>query len=475
VRATRGPAEPNFGSAEGAKWVFKEMRSNGGCRYITMGKQEQVSGRIAVGLETFRANPSKFLAISFQEDMVSWPADQQKYTLLERKGTKGYTAAASPDGWMKVVMAQYQRLPPLDDLGSVNDGYTDRMAYAGYLLHSAQNKPICPGRGHGVGDVPDLKIIGDVDPSDIRQGGVGDCWLLSGISSLAEFDGAVHKLFNKTPNLPSMPTPAPNTYTITLWDLPTWTQKDIVVDERLACRADASGILGCQPSVDGELWPCYLEKAVSIHCGGWDKIDGGACTRAWAMLTGCRDQYQIRRNPGSGKFMCLGWFNPNEQRYETIGNSPHDGFRGLWPMEWPAVGGGGRRSSEVSEEELFEKMCHWDDENYILAAGTRAGSDSEDTDGIIDGHAYSILEVVNDACGTGVDLVKMRNPHGKNEIDNGEWDDDGPGWRRYPQVKQALNPKVADNGVFWVSKQEFFKYFVSVFLSASDMTRFVHS
>ena len=120
-------------------------------------------------------------------------------------------------------------------------------------------------------------------------------------------------------------------------------------------------------------------------------------------------------------------------------------------------------------------MCHWDDENYILAAGTRAGSDSEDTDGIIDGHAYSILEVVNDACGTGVDLVKMRNPHGKNEIDNGEWDDDGPGWRRYPQVKQALNPKVADNGVFWVSKQEFFKYFVSVFLSASDMTRFVHS
>ena len=70
VRATRGPAEPNFGSAEGAKWVFKEMRSNGGCRYITMGKQEQVSGRIAVGLETFRANPSKFLAISFQEDMV---------------------------------------------------------------------------------------------------------------------------------------------------------------------------------------------------------------------------------------------------------------------------------------------------------------------------------------------------------------------------------------------------------------------
>ena len=26
----------------------------------------------------------------------------------------------------------------------------------------------------------------------------GDCWLLSAISSMAEFDGAVHKMFEKT-------------------------------------------------------------------------------------------------------------------------------------------------------------------------------------------------------------------------------------------------------------------------------------
>ena len=60
-----------------------------------------------------------------------------------------------------------------------------------------------------------------------------------------------------------------------------------------------------------------------------------------------------------------------------------------------------------------------DDENYILAAGTRQGSDENSTDGIVDGHAYSVLHVVNDACGTGIDLIKMRNPHGKNEISNG--------------------------------------------------------
>ena len=64
-----------------------------------------------------------------------------------------------------------------------------------------------------MGDVPSLKFVGDVDPSDISQGGVGDCWLLSGISSLAEFDGAIARLFRKTEGLermPQDPSPHPN-------------------------------------------------------------------------------------------------------------------------------------------------------------------------------------------------------------------------------------------------------------------------
>ena len=94
----------------------------------------------------------------------------------------------------------------------------------GYKLHNQDNHALCPGRGVGVGDLPTLKIIGDVDPCDISQGSVGDCWLLSGISSLAEFDGAVKRLFRKTPELDCRPLDGPNTYTITLWDLATWTE-----------------------------------------------------------------------------------------------------------------------------------------------------------------------------------------------------------------------------------------------------------
>ena len=124
----------------------------------------------------------------------------------------------------------------------------------------------------------------------------------------------------------------PNSYTVSLYDLATWqevrtspspspsprpspspipnphphpnpnptpnpNQVDVVVDERLARKPDGTGLLGCEPSRDGELWACYLEKAVAAHCGGWDKIDGGQCTHAWALLTGCKAQLYPDPNP----------------------------------------------------------------------------------------------------------------------------------------------------------------------------------
>jgi len=352
------------------------------------------------------------------------------------------------------------------------------MSYAGYALHHERNPPLSPGRGMGVADVPSLKIIGDIDPSDVVQGSVGDCWLLSAISSLAEFDGAVEHLFRKTDDLANRPYDGPNTYTITLWNLETggeWEEVDIVIDERLASAADGTGLLGCSPSLDGELWVCYLEKALAIHCGGWDAIDGGFCTHGWRLLTGCQEQYTILKEKSTGKYKCLGTYNPNDDVWEDLSNSPHGGFSGLWPMRWPELGreeGEDDLHLQLSEEELFTRMCAWDDENYVVGAGTRSGSDKENTDGIVDGHAYSVIACHNDVAGTEFDLIKMRNPHGRGEFQTGMWDDDGPGWDEYPEVREALQPQAADDGIFYVSKEEFFVYFQTVYVCAKSMTEF---
>merc|ERR1719195_829058 len=120
-------------------------------------------------------------------------------------------------------------------------------------------------------------------------------------------------------------------------------------------------------------------------------------------------------NDGQG-FQCLGALNPNTGRWEQLANSPHDGFNGLWPMPWPEVGGGGDLDLRVSNDEFFERMCAWDDQNYILGCGTKSGSDTQSTDGIVDGHAYTILTCVNNAGGTEFDLIKVRNPWGQGEF-----------------------------------------------------------
>eukprot|EP01049_Picozoa_sp_SAG25_P015585 SAG25_NODE_3219_length_1167_cov_1.446629_1_plen_156_part_10 len=156
---------------------------------------------------------------------------------------------------MTCVLAEYERLPPLplDVFAANGDAFTDSFEYQGVALPSQ-----APGRGMGLLDAPELKLIGDIDPSDVKQGGVGDCWLLSAISALAEFDGAVRRLFHHTAATPTgggesesgdsvvvrMPLDdgnaarGVNKYTVTLFDLTTWLPVDVVVDERLAARPD---------------------------------------------------------------------------------------------------------------------------------------------------------------------------------------------------------------------------------------------
>jgi len=150
-------------------------------------------------------------------------------------------------------------------------------------------------------------------------------------------------------------------------------------------------------------------------------------------------------------------------------------------MKWPDVGAeygpcvdGEDEFHDVSADDLFKKIAAWDANNYIIGAGTGgSGDDTKDTDGIVDGHAYTVLRALEDVAGSGFDMVQVRNPHGHGELENGYWDDDGPGWDEHPSVKKALRPVQRDDGIFWMSKEEFFKYFHNIYLCAKDMSEFL--
>ena len=420
--------EDPFSNTDPSKWKCSEIKYTGSAKYEAIGSQEKTKGKpITKGIKTFKTNPEKYVAMFYQTSMLEWPEDQQEYTYIHRSGTKGYRPeGVSKNGWMTMLLQEYEALPPFKDNElpkQHRDKYTDTILqkFCGKKLHSGKsNKPILPGRGMGICDAPNVKIIGDVDPSDIHQGQVGNCWMLSGISSLAEFDGGVKRLFRKTKNLHEMPRDGPNTYIITLWDLPTWTEVDIVIDERLCASPNGVGLLASKPSIDGELWVCYLEKALAAHCGGWDRIVGGQCTHAWALMTGCKEQYMISKNKRTGKYTCCGKYNRYENKWKKHTNSPHDCDQSMWSVPWPEVGGGGDK--ELDQEELFMRMCAWDDVNYIVGAGTTGVSDKHSTEGMVDNHAYSVIECINDVAGTDIDLIKVRNPWGKGEIEDGEFE-----------------------------------------------------
>ncbi|CAE7791797.1 DEK1 [Symbiodinium sp. CCMP2456] len=459
------PYTIDWSKARSTNWQFEEVKGPGSFFYKFAPVIDKVQGPIEEGRTKLRERPSEFEGLMYQSNMVDWPKDQQKYDLIKRTES-GYRFKPGTEPNFTFVQAKYMALKPHSEIGEFErDAFTDKMHFRGQRLAAACH----PGRGQGVCDVPHIKLIGEIHPNDIVQGSVGDCWLLSAISALSEFEGAIAKIFRKTNQIDRLPRDAPTKYTVTLYDLKSWSPVDIEIDERLCMLPDGSDLLGAHPSYDAELWACYLEKAVAIHCGGWDELDGGQCPHAWRILTGCNDQY-VFMDDGDG-FECWGKFNPNTETWEPMENSIKKSSQTIWRMDWPEVGGGGDKRTKCGHNEMFERMCAWDDQNYVMAAGTKPGSDTNTTDGIVDGHAYTVITCLNDVAGTTHDLIKVRNPWGRGEFTSGEWCDDGPGWKKHPEVKQVCKPVNANDGVFWVSKEEFFKYFKTIYLCATDMKK----
>jgi hypothetical protein len=146
-----------------------------------------------------------------------------------------------------------------------------------------------------------------------------------------------------------------------------------------------------------------------------------------------------------------------------------EGEKTIWRTKWPL---GDDSDADISTGELFHKMSTWSAANYLMGAGTKGESDANTTSGLVDDHAYSVVKCLHHVAGTKVNMVQVRNPWGKGEIEDGEFGDNGPGWQKYPEIKALLKPRVSDDGLFWMTEREFFKFFERVFLCAADMKQF---
>lgn len=118
-------------------------------------------------------------------------------------------------------------------------------------------------------------VEGGVQPTDVQQGALGDCWLISSMQGVA---AANPELIEQ-----NIRDNGDGTYTVTLYD----DGKPVEVtvsDEFPAVNGDPTY---ADNEGSRELWPLLYEKAMAQHMGGsYDDLDGDWPSRAIEAITG---------------------------------------------------------------------------------------------------------------------------------------------------------------------------------------------
>ena len=121
----------------------------------------------------------------------------------------------------------------------------------------------------------------DIDPSDICQGQLGDCWLLSAIACLAEHEGAIQRIFSESAYNPR------GKYHLHLYDKIQGRQPvKISIDDRFPCLKDNNMPMFSNPGENGHIWVCLLEKAFAKMAGSYAALEGGHALWALEAMTG---------------------------------------------------------------------------------------------------------------------------------------------------------------------------------------------
>lgn len=359
---------------------------------------------------------------------------------------RGSLSMPSQPGW--TVMVYKVSLPKTGQF--FDDGFAGTSVSLGSAA-GACNGWGRPGRGQGVGDLlPHLGMVKSVDPSDLRQGGLGDCWLVSSFAAVCEFPHHLLKIMEpKTLAIDGK-------YTIMLHDYSKRTPVPVVVDDRVP-RGNNDKPAFTDITEDGEIWPCILEKAFAKLAGSYENLDGGDPLFALGLLSGCHDLVQYRQGPDGMWQLIKPQFNSSNPR------DPSNQYQyGQW-----ANGESGTKGRPPSE--IIKLLGEAESKNYLMCAGSHAGSDKDISEfGIVQGHAYTLISVVLNVAGSGKNLLELRNPWGTGEW-KGAWSDDSSEWNQLPAVKAALKPQFADDGTFWIEDSDFFANYSQVVVAQKDM------
>jgi hypothetical protein len=291
-------------------------------------------------------------------------------------------------------------------------------------------------------------LFGTINVTDIKQGGIGDCWWIAAISGIAERPELVKACFHETE------VSANGVYHVRLFE-PTedYEEVEVEVNDHVPVRNYYSNSDKCKmpclaQSLNGELYTMLLEKALAKHLGSLSELSGGWTFLGYTYLVGCRQHTVISVKDGS--------LQHNEVIPEKLGrrSGPQKVVGEIDPDDaWALLVKG--------EQDGALMCCSWD------GAGLEAIAD--DT-GLVSGHAYTMIQALESP--DGFHLMQCRNPWGsdmewgKENPESCEWCDESPLWGQYPETAKACGyngPR--PDGIFWIPWDLFQQYGKSAVIS----------
>lgn len=268
-------------------------------------------------------------------------------------------------------------------------------------------------RPHEIAPDEAMMIKDGINPGDVKQGVLGDCWLLGSflilsthgdlLQNLIVYDGleygfAVFQFFKNG-----------------RWQY-------IIVDTRIPYNAQAKTPLYGHCADPNEFWVPLIEKAYAKLHGSYEALQGGSMSESLVDLTG----------GASEKFNL--------------------------------------RAPEVAE--LIENQVFWKDlkkyhqQGFLIGCSNVVKDDSgvktegAGQTGILFNHAYGVLDVRDI---DGLQLMRIRNPWGQGEW-TGKFADEDEAWDDYKGLKEKLNYVFRDDGTWWMRYEDWCIHFNKMYL-----------
>jgi calpain-15 len=139
----------------------------------------------------------------------------------------------------------------------------------------------------------EVKLYNGIEPNDVMQGALGDCWLLAATAAVAEFPAFIAQTLFVTQRANPE-----GKYALRLYDAAAHEWEVVTVDDRIPCERPwpwAAPEPLFAKNAGAELYVLVLEKAFAKFAGSYANIRGGSAWRAWLAMTGCEAIELIQR------------------------------------------------------------------------------------------------------------------------------------------------------------------------------------